>query len=674
MFSFFSSRNDFLRRTAQQIPTAPSTTDGSTVVGTTSSGGTVTQSADAARQQAAEQVNPNPTPVVAPTTPTTTQSGSTQVPSTYDTYFGDPEPTQYYVHSPDGTVTSTSSPDLTLAGSPSGSWIDTQPTYTGTPPSTEAQVVAADGTVTNTSSPDLTQSAVEASTGQPAQVIPAGTTQSPSGPTPGQSWDSYRQQANEQVNPNPPSSTTTAGGGTTTTGGGTPTNYSLPDTTVAMDPARVAELQALIADAQSNPNAVIPPEAFQEIQQLLVNQNELARAGVSAIGAQTPIDAARAGAAQAATPEQLQAQQVQAALVGEAEQMRAATGGVSRASLITDPVTGQLRPESAAEAVVRNSPPEAYIREQLNTLMAGMSDGEVPAWAQPAVAAAESQLAARGMSNSSVARTELFNAIIQSAMPIAQGDAATAQQTFLANLNNEQQAVMFNAAQNANMDMQNASYLQKAQATNAQAFLQMDFANMTNEQRTREINQQAKQQALLTDTAAKNAARQFNATSAMQTEQFMTSLTAQVNESNAARRQATSQFNVNAENAVRQFNAATSFQRDQFNAQNAAAVEQSNVNWRRQVNTINTANQNAVNQAEAMNAFNLSNQALTFMWQEYRDSAEWAFNETQNEAERATRVAIAAMGNEAAAAQMEADMWGEIGSAAVTVVGDWLLS
>ena len=57
---------------------------------------------------------------------------------------------------------------------------------------------------------------------------------------------------------------------------------------------------------------------------------------------------------------------------------------------------------------------------------------------------------------------------------------------------------------------------------------------------------------------------------------------------------------------------------------------------------------NAVNQANAMNAFNLSNQALSFMWQEMRDSAKWEYDASQNANEQKTKLAIAALGNEAA--------------------------
>jgi hypothetical protein len=106
------------------------------------------------------------------------------------------------------------------------------------------------------------------------------------------------------------------------------------------------------------------------------------------------------------------------------------------------------------------------------------------------------------------------------------------------------------------------------------------------------------------------------------------------------------QFNAQQKNAMGQFNSQQSFARDQFNSKNAVAISQSNAQWRRQMNQMNTASENAVNQANAMNQFNLSNQALSFLWQEQRDGAKWANDNAQNEEERKTRMAIAALSNE----------------------------
>ena len=185
------------------------------------------------------------------------------------------------------------------------------------------------------------------------------------------------------------------------------------------------------------------------------------------------------------------------------------------------------------------------------------------------------------------------------------------------------------------------------------------------------------------------AAAQFNATSTNQTNQFMSSLANTVNQSNAQRDDAMSQFNtteanriaqVNAGNTLEadrleeqlntqidQYNANLGFQRDQFNTQNAIAIEQSNVQWRRQTNTANTAGQNSVNQANAMNAFNLSNQGLSFLWQEMRDAAKWEYEAAQNSEDRASVLAQAALGNEAASDAVKSNNLKTLGQWAIDI-------
>ena len=70
--------------------------------------------------------------------------------------------------------------------------------------------------------------------------------------------------------------------------------------------------------------------------------------------------------------------------------------------------------------IIAGLPEEALVSTQLNGLLEGMENGEIPPWANPAVTQVEQMLAARGLSASSVGRDNLFNAIIQSALPIAQ--------------------------------------------------------------------------------------------------------------------------------------------------------------------------------------------------------------------------------------------------------------
>jgi hypothetical protein len=373
--------------------------------------------------------------------------------------------------------------------------------------------------------------------------------------------------------------------------------------------------------------------------------------------------------------------------------------------------------------IIEGLPEEALVSNQIDSLLAGIEEGQVPAWARPAVASVEQMLAQRGMSASTVGRDALLNAIIQSALPIAQSnaqaiqssvaqqrtieaqafeaDAQRRQQTALfnagnvfqmdmANLSNEQQARLSNskflqtvslteannrqqvAIQNAVLTSQanlaEANFAQQSQIQNAKNFLSMDLANLNNEQQAYMIEAQQEQQRILSNQAAENARRQFNATSDMQVEQFNTSLAAQVDQFNTQQTNAVNQFNATQQNAaaardaqrqadlnkfntqlktqIAEFNANQDFARNQWNSQNQAAVEASNVQWRRQANTANTAAQNAINMQNAMNAFNMSQTALSFMWQELRDNADYDFRAGENEKSRIAQLVSTALASD----------------------------
>jgi hypothetical protein len=74
----------------------------------------------------------------------------------------------------------------------------------------------------------------------------------------------------------------------------------------------------------------------------------------------------------------------------------------------------------AERGIIEGLPEEALVSNQIDSLLNGIEEGEIPTWARPAVASVEAMLAQRGMSASTVGRDALLNAIIQSAMPIAQ--------------------------------------------------------------------------------------------------------------------------------------------------------------------------------------------------------------------------------------------------------------
>ncbi len=396
-----------------------------------------------------------------------------------------------------------------------------------------------------------------------------------------------------------------------------------------------------------------------------------------------------------------------------------------------DPETLEARLADFSEVergIIEGLPEEALVSNQLDSLLKGIEEGEVPIWAAPAVASVESMLAQRGMSASTVGRDALLNTIIQAAMPLAQSNAqaiqasvsqqrnieaqeaeantARQQQTALTNANNvfqmdmaqfssdqqialsnskflqtvgiteanlDQQATIQNAVLLSQANIAEADFYQKAQIQNAQAFLTMDMQNLSNQQQANVLKGQQEQQRLLSNQAATNAARQFNAASENQTQQFMASLNTQVNQFNAAQMNSAKQFNVQQQNAAearrvaneleinktnaaiinqaKQFNETIDFQREQFNVQNAQAIQQSNVEWRRKANLADTAAQNAVNQQNAQNAFNLSSQAQSFLWQELRDQADYDFRWATDTANRKTQAMIAAASSEGDAAK-----------------------
>ena len=156
-------------------------------------------------------------------------------------------------------------------------------------------------------------------------------------------------------------------------------------------------------------------------------------------------------------------------------------------------------------AAVAALPVEALVSTQMEQLLAGMEDGKTPAWARPAVAAIEQQMAQRGLSASTVGRDALFNAIIQSALPMAQSNAQALQQRAAQNLSNEQQVNLATAQNTMTIRMQNLANTQTAASQTAQ---------MANEIKLQQGS--FKQQAIITSAEQKQQTDLTNAQMAQQ--------------------------------------------------------------------------------------------------------------------------------------------------------------
>jgi hypothetical protein len=306
----------------------------------------------------------------------------------------------------------------------------------------------------------------------------------------------------------------------------------------------------------------------------------------------------------------------------------------------------------AERNIIEGLPVEALVSTQLDSLLKGMEDGNIPVWANPAVAAVEKMLAKRGMSASTVGRDELFNAIVTSAVPLAQANAQAIQASVgqqksieaqaelknaefrqqtaitnasnvfnmdmaqfnsdqqvalsnskflqtvsLTNANNQQQSIVQNAGLMAQRSLAEADQNTKLAITNAQAFLQMDMANLSNEQQSVVLTAQLDQQRMLSNAGAANAAKQFNATSENQVNQFMSQLATNVALSNAQRADAMAQFNITQQNQA----FAQEFQAEadaaKFNAQLNAQVDQFNSQQEFAKDQFNSQNRLAIDQS-----------------------------------------------------------------------------
>ena len=179
------------------------------------------------------------------------------------------------------------------------------------------------------------------------------------------------------------------------------------------------------------------------------------------------------------------------------------------AAIAEDPATVEAQldtdPDPKVIAAVAALPEEALVSVQMENLLAGMEDGKTPAWARPAVAAIEQQMAARGLSASTVGRDALFNAIIQSALPMAQSNAQALQQRAQQNLSNEQQANLASAQNTMQVRMANLANRQTAASQTAQMSQQIKVQQGQFRQEAKMLSAQQLQQ---TEMANFQAAQQ----------------------------------------------------------------------------------------------------------------------------------------------------------------------
>ena len=325
----------------------------------------------------------------------------------------------------------------------------------------------------------------------------------------------------------------------------------------ALSPEAIAAAQTVGAEYKAPVVAGVRTTAAEELVTPVTEA-----AAVKATAEQTAAPVAVTAAQGVVTPEQL----VQAQTIKE-EDMAQATAIVSE-GLAPDATVVAARLDkftvdagTLAQAAQGDVNAQSTVQGQLADLMKSFDDGKTPAWAAGAIRAANAAMASRGLGSSSMAATAIFQAAMESALPIASQDAQTFAQMGIANLNNRQQTALTNAAAQQGLALQNLSNEQQARVANAANSFALQSQNLSNMQQTMLANTQIRaalqgqnlsnmQQAAVVNAARYAEQANINLNNIQQTALHNSSMQVQVDIANTSNRQQSSLANAQLEAAL----------------------------------------------------------------------------------------------------------------------------
>ncbi len=296
---------------------------------------------------------------------------------------------------------------------------------------------------------------------------------------------------------------------------------------------------------------------------------------------------------------------------GAAASLIAQVGNIPQeiaASIVEDPakMTAQVDTNPVeVNAAIAALPTEALVSSQMENLLGGMEDGTIPLWAKPAVDAVNASMASRGLSVSTVGRDSLFNAIVQSAMPMAQSNAQALQTRAAQNLSNEQQANLQQSTQEQQLRLQNLANRQGAESQTAQMSQQM-----------KTMQSQFNQDAVMTSSAQTQQTRMANLQNQQQAAVVKSQNQQQLNMSELGNEQQINMAELQIEAQVEGANQAAENQQRMADMQIAADFLSKNAGFKQQMDIANLsndqqmrlANLSALNQADSES---LSNEQKT---------------------------------------------------------------
>tara|TARA_R100001591_G_C4346318_1_gene182020 strand:- start:13 stop:2184 length:2172 start_codon:yes stop_codon:yes gene_type:complete len=312
-------------------------------------------------------------------------------------------------------------------------------------------------------------------------------------------------------------------------------------------------------------------------------------------------------------------------------------------------ISGAANAEKAAkfteqiDAATATPTEKATVQGQLASLTSDFDATNPPSWAAGALRGVQAIMAQRGMGASSIAGQAMVQAALESALPIAQADAATQASFEAQNLSNRQARAMLAAQQRATfigqefdqafqarvqnaakiadvanmnftaeqqialensriantMNLANLNNNQAMVMAEASALANLDMANLSNRQQAAVQNAQNFLQVDMANLSNRQQTELFTAQQRIQslfTDQAAENAAEQFN---ATSQNQTDQFFANLGSQVSQFNAAQSNAQNQFNAGQTNAVEKFNAELNNQRDQFNAQNQMIIAQSNA---------------------------------------------------------------------------
>lgn len=426
-----------------------------------------------------------------------------------------------------------------------------------------------------------------------------------------------------------------------------PVNLIQPtaDTLISPDAGQVPE-QTVAATAQAPAAATVTPPVTTPaaLVQEATATKQVEDTTKTVTGEQGKLsDQAQVTAAQQNTSaiSNMQAAQGQAYLMQNPVQREIEAGELISGSAVDAAKVDKLM--SGIEAAQATPSQKATVQGQLEGLMTQFEGGNTPAWAAGAMRNAQAMLAQRGLGASSLAGQAVIQAAMESALPIAQVDAATFAQFEGQNLSNRQQTALFAAQQRAAFlqmdfdqgfqtrvlnaakvaDVANMNFtaeqniaLENSRAVNsmnlanldarqgmvmaqAAALVNLDMANLNNRQQAAVQNAQAFLQMDMSNLDNRQQATMFRAQSMVQslfTDQAATNAARQFNASSTNQ---TNQFFADLSSRVGMFNSEQVNSINQFNAGERNVTERFNAQVEAQRQQFNAANSLVIAQANA---------------------------------------------------------------------------